>query len=123
MFYVPYEVFSFDITDGELIDRYTAEALPGDRHVKHAGPHYGSITRDSNGHIWVAARASADENSLATWMARTSCPDNITDWEPYNSLFHSSGPGSHAPQIIALDERRVACVLFAKYEKMTMVFF
>ncbi|MFC1558327.1 hypothetical protein ACFL40_03130 [candidate division KSB1 bacterium] len=122
LFYVPYEIFLFDIVDGRLTAGEKAEALPGDQHVRHAGPHYGSITRDTNGYIWAAARALTGEKGLATWVARTCRPDDIMDWKPYHSLFKSSGPGSHAPQIIALDEEKVVCVLFAKYEKMTMVF-
>ncbi|MBT4485632.1 MAG: hypothetical protein HOC71_18350 [Candidatus Latescibacteria bacterium] len=122
MFYVPYEVFTYDIIDGNLVKGITVEALPGDHHVMHAGPHYGSITRDSDGRFWVAARALADKSGLSTWVARTSSSDNVIDWEPYHTLFKSSGPGSHAPQIIALDNGLVACVLFAKYELMTMVF-
>ena len=55
-------------------------------------------------------------------MARTSRPDDISAWEPYTILFESAGPGTHAPQIIALDEGYVACVLFTKYEKRTAVY-
>jgi len=123
MFFVPYEVFPFGILDGQLVSGKEAEALPGDAHVGHAGPHYGSITRDANGHLWVAARAQNPEHGyLATWVARTTRPDDISAWEPHHVLFKSSGPGTHAPQIIALDEGRVACVLFVKHEKMTAVY-
>jgi len=123
MFFVPYEVFPFDIVDGQLLVGQEAAALPGDAHVGHAGPHYGSITRDTNGHLWVAARAQSPEHGyLATWVAHTVRPDDITAWEPQHVLFKSSGPGTHAPQIIALDEGRVACVLFVKHEQMTSVY-
>ena len=123
MFFVPYEVFLFDIIDGQLVAGKEAEALPGDAHVGHAGPHYGSITRDTNGYLWVTARAQSPQHGfLATWVSRTIRPDDITAWEPHHVLFKSSGPGTHAPQIIALDEGRVACVLFVKHEKMTVVY-
>ena len=122
MFFVPFEVFPFDIVGDRLIAGQPAEALPGDKHVSHAGPHYGSMTRDTNGYLWVAARAMADVNGLATWVARTTRPDDIADWEPHTALFKSAGPGTHAPQILALDEGRVACVLFAKHEQMTVVY-
>ena len=123
MCFVPFEVFPFDIVDDRLVAGKEAEALPGDAHVAHAGPHYGSITRDTNGYLWVAARAQVPEHAwLGTWVARTSRPDDITAWEPHHVLFESAGPGTHAPQIIALDEGRVACVLFVKHEKMTALF-
>jgi hypothetical protein len=48
-------------------------------------------------------------------------PDDITRWEPHHVLFKGSGPGTHAPQMVALDEGWVACVLFVKHEQMTMV--
>ncbi len=87
MYYVPYEVFPFDINNEDLIPGNETEALPGDRHVGHAGPHYGSLTRDSKGYFWVAARAIADSVGLATWVARSSRPEDITDWEPHQVLF------------------------------------
>jgi hypothetical protein len=55
-------------------------------------------------------------------VARTVRPDDIAAWQPHHVLFKSSGPGTHAPQIIALDEGRVACLLFVKYEKMTVLY-
>ncbi len=122
MFTVPYEVFPFDIAGDRLVAGKEAEALPGDRHVGHAGPHYGSITRDTGGYLWVAARASADAKGLATWVARTAHPDDVTAWKPHTVLFKSAGPGTHAPQILALDGGRVACVLFAKHEQMTALY-
>ena len=122
-FYVPFEIFPFDVVDGRLVGGTPSEALPGDRHIGHAGPHYGSLTRDTNGHLWVAARALARaDGRLATWVARTVRPDDTTAWEPHTVLFESAGPGTHAPQILALDEGRVACVLFAKHERMTAVY-
>ena len=120
-FHSPYEVFPFDIVGDGLVAGVESEALPGDRHVGHAGPHYGSLTRDTNGYIWAAARALA-KGHLSTWVSRTSRPDDITSWEPYTILFESAGPGTHAPQIISLDEGRVACVLFTKYEQRTAVY-
>ena len=123
MFFVPYEVFPFDIVAGRLIRGKEAEALPGDAHVAHGGPHYGSMTRDTNGYLWVAARVqSPDKGWPATWVARTARPDDISAWEPHHVLFKSSGPGTHAPQIIGLDEGRVACLLFVKHEKMTVLY-
>ncbi|HIE30353.1 TPA: hypothetical protein EYP66_24095, partial [Candidatus Poribacteria bacterium] len=122
MFFVPYEVFPFDIVGDRLVAGEPAEVLPGDKHVSHAGPHYGSMTRDTNGYFWVAARAVADAKGLATWVARTIRPNDITAWKPHTVLFKSAGPGTHAPQILALDEGRVACVLFVKYEQRTVVY-
>jgi len=122
MFYVPYEVYSFEIDGDRLVAVDRAEALPGDRHVGHAGPHYGSMTRDTDGHVWVAARALAGKSGFSTWVARTTRPDDISAWDPHTVLFTSAGPGSHAPQIIVLDEGRVACVLFVKHEQMTFLF-
>ena len=123
MFFVPFEVFSFEIAGNRLIAGREARALPGDAHVAHGGPHYGSMTRDTNGYLWVAARAQSPEHGWpATWVARTARPDDITAWEPHRVLFKSSGPGSHAPQIIALDDGRVACLLFVKHEKMTVLY-
>ena len=123
MFFVPYEVFPFDIVDRRLAPGKEAQALPGDAHVAHGGPHYGSITRDSNGYLWVAARAQSPEKGWpATWVARASRPNDIASWEPHHVLFKSSGPGTHAPQIIALDQGRVACLLFVKHEKMTVLY-
>lgn len=122
-FYSPYEVFPFDIADGKLIAGKEAEALPGDKHVGHAGPHYGSMIRDTNGYLWVAARTPMTPGKgLATWVARTTRPDDITAWQPHTILFESAGGGTHAPQIIALDQGHVACVLFTKYEKRTSVY-
>jgi hypothetical protein len=124
-FYAPYEVFQFDIIGDRLMAGESAEALPGDKHVGHAGPHYGSITRDTNGYLWVAARALTKTGSnghMATWVARTVHPDSISAWQPHNVLFESAGPGTHAPQIIALDEGRVACILFVQHERMTKVY-
>ncbi len=123
MFFAPYEVFPFAIVDDRLVAEEAVEALPGDAHVGHAGPHYGSITRDTEGYLWVAARSQSPEHGwMATWTARTTRPDDINRWEPHHVLFKSSGPGTHAPQIIALDEGRVACVLFAKHEQTTAVY-
>ena len=123
MFFVPFEVFPFEIAGNRLIAGNEAQALPGDAHVAHGGPHYGSITRDTNGYLWVAARAQSPEHGWpATWVARTVHPDDITAWQPHHVLFKSSGPGTHAPQIIALDEGRVACLLFVKHEKMTVLY-
>ncbi len=123
MFFVPFEVFPFEIVGSRLVPGKESQALPGDEHVAHGGPHYGSITRDTNGYLWVAARAQSPEYGWpATWVARTARPDDITAWEPHRVLFKSSGPGSHAPQIIALDEGRVACLLFVKHEKMTVLY-
>ena len=123
MFFVPFEVFPFEMVGNRLISGKEAQALPGDAHVAHGGPHYGSITRDTNGYLWVAARAQSPKHGWpATWVARTSSPDDITTWEPHHVLFKSSGPGSHAPQIIALDEGWVACLLFVKYEKITVLY-
>lgn len=122
MFFVPFEVFPFDIAGDLLIAGKPTQVLPGDKHIGHAGPHYGSITRDTDGHLWVAARVAADAKGLATWVARTSRPKDIRDWQPYHTLFQSSGTGTHAPQIIALDEGRVACVLFTQHEKRTSVY-
>ena len=122
---VPYEVFPFEIDGNRLIAGREVAALPGDKHVGHAGPHYGSLTRDTNGYFWVAARAltrTGPDGQLSTWVARTARADDISEWAPHTVLFTSSGPGSHAPQILALDDGRVACVLFAKYERMTAVF-
>ena len=124
-FYSPYEVFPFDLTDDRLVAGKVSEALPGDEHVGHAGPHYGSITRDTNGYLWAAARAltkTGADGHLATWVARTSRPDDISAWEPHTVLFESAGPGTHAPQIVSLDEGRVACVLFTKHEQRTAVY-
>ena len=56
MFYVPFEVFPFVIDGTGLVPGQPTEALPGDKHVAHAGPHYGSMTRDTEGYFWVAAR-------------------------------------------------------------------
>jgi len=122
MFFVPFEVFPFDIVGNRLVVGKPAEALPGDRHIGHAGPHYGSLTRDTDGYLWTASRAIADTKGFATWVARTTRPDDITVWEPHHVLFKSSGGGTHAPQIIALDEGRVACVLFAQHEQVTAVY-
>jgi len=122
-FYSPYEIFAFEIQGHKLTAAGEAEALPGDAHISHAGPHYGSLTRDTNGHLWVAARAIADTSwCYATWVARTTRPGDITAWEPHTTLFKSSGPGTHAPQIIALDRGRVACVLFTQHEQRTSVY-
>jgi len=120
-FHSPYEIFPFDVVGDRLVAGKEVEALPGDKHVGHAGPHYGSITRDTNGYLWTAARALA-KGHLATWVARTSRPGDISDWETYTILFKSAGPGTHAPQIVALDEGYIACVLFTKYEKRTAVY-
>jgi len=123
MFFVPFEVFPFDIADGQLVAGKEAQALPGDAHVAHAGPHYGSITRDTNGYLWGAARAQSPEHAwFATWVSRTTRPDDITVWDQHHVLFKSAGAGTHAPQIIALDDGRVACVLFAQHEQMTAVY-
>ena len=122
---VPFEVFPFEIDGDRLIAGQEVAALPGDNHVGHAGPHYGSLTRDTNGYFWVAARAltrTGADGHLSTWVARTTRPGDISEWAPHTVLFTSAGPGSHAPQILALDGGRVACVLFAKYEQMTAVF-
>ena len=124
-YYVPFEVFPFDIVGEELVAGKEAKALPGDAHVGHAGPHYGSITRDTNGYLWVVARAltrTGANGHLSTWIARTAYPDDIAVWEPHKVLFESAGPGTHAPQILALDGGRVACVLFAQHERMTAVY-
>jgi len=122
-FYCPFEVFPFEIRKGRLVPGTPAEALPGDRHVGHAGPHYGSLTRDSRGYFWVAARAQAKQyGRMAVWVARSAKPDDITAWRPHEVLFESTGPGTLAPQIIALDGGRVACVLFAQHASMTAVF-
>ncbi|MFC1635251.1 hypothetical protein ACFL5Z_10460 [Planctomycetota bacterium] len=124
-FYAPYEVFQFDIIGDRLMAGWSAEALPGNKHVGHAGPHYGSITRDTNGFLWAAARTLTKTGSnghIATWVARTVRPDDISVWQPHHVLFESTGPGTHAPQIIALDEGRVACILFVKHEQMTKVY-
>ncbi len=124
-FYAPCEVFQFDIIGDRLMACQSAEALPGDKHVGHAGPHYGSLTRDTNGYLWVAARAltkTGPDGHIATWVARTVRPDDISAWRPHNVLFESAGPGTHAPQIVALDEGHVACILFVKHERMTMVY-
>lgn len=124
-FYSPYEVFSFDIAGGLLSVDSEMVALPGDRHVGHAGPHYGSIARDTNGYLWTAARAltkTGADGHLATWVARTCRPDDIASWEPHTVLFESARPGTHAPQIIALDIGHVACVLFARHEQRTAVY-
>lgn len=121
--HAPYEIFEYNIVDGRLVPAGHAEALPGDRHVGHAGPHYGSLTRDGRGHLWVAARALVrDGGGLAVWVARSSRPDDASQWEPHHVLYASGGPGTLAPQIVALDGGRVACVLFAKSEKMTGAF-
>jgi len=122
-FYSPYEVFPFDIVGERLVAGKEAAALPGDAHIGHAGPHYGSISRDTEGYFWVAARALIEANGrLASWVARTAHPDDIAVWEPHTVLFASAGPGTHAPQIIALDAGYVACILFAKHEQMTAAF-
>lgn len=123
VFHAPYEVFPFDIVGDRLVGRKEGEALPGSSHVGAEGPHYGSLTRDSKGHIWVAgrARAGADER-YATWVARSKRPDDISEWERHTALFTSGAAGTHAPQVMALDEGRVAGVLFVKPERMTMVF-
>jgi hypothetical protein len=122
-YYMPGEVFRFDIAGEKLAEAGLGVALPGDAHVGTEGPFYGSITRDTNGHLWVAARATATSNgSFATWVARSKRPDDLREWEPHKVLFTSGTPGTHAPQVIALDGGRVACVLFVKPELMTMVF-
>jgi len=108
-----------------LVAGKEVEALPGDRHVGHAGPHYGSMARDTNGYIWAAARAltkTGEAGHLSTWVARSTRPDDISEWETHTVLFESAGPGTHAPQIIALDGGRMACVLFTKHEKRTAVY-
>ena len=122
-FYSPHEVFPFDIISNQLKPGKVVAALPGDQHIGHAGPHYGSITRDTNGHLWVAARAQWPEyGRLATWVAPTTRPYNVSAWESHTVLFESKGPGTHAPQILVLDEGRVACILFTKHEQMTTIF-
>jgi hypothetical protein len=124
-YFVPYEIFPFDIVGQQLIAGNAATALPGDAHVGHAGPHYGSMTQDTEGFFWVAARALTKvgpEGHLATWVSRTVRPNDITTWEPHTVLFESAGPGTHAPQILALDDGQVACVLFLGHEKMTVVY-
>ena len=124
-FYAPYEIFQFDVMGDRLMVAGSAEALPGHRHVGHAGPHYGSLTRDTNGYLWVAARAltqTGPQGHLATWVARTVRPDDMSAWQPHHVLFESAGPGTHAPQIIALDRSRVACILFVKHERTTQVY-
>lgn len=127
MFYAPYEVFPFHIEAGNLVPKQPFKALPGDRHVMHAAPHYGSMTRDSNGYLWVAARALTrfgDElTTLGAWVARSLRPDDPSEWQPHTVVFQSAGGGSVAPQVVALDSGRVACVIFAKYEAMTTVAF
>ena len=121
--YSPYEIFPFDIDGDGLVAGKVAEALPGDKHVGHAGPHYGSITRDTNGYFWVAARALIDvKGKTAVWISRSSAPDDIAHWEPHTVLIESTGPGTLAPQIIALDNGRMACVVFAQFEQNTQVY-
>jgi hypothetical protein len=122
-YFSPYEIFTFEFIGEHLIPGDVRIALPGDAHIGHAGPHYGSITYDTNGFLWVAGRALVEANGrLATWVSRTVHPNTIDKWEPHTVLFESAGPGTHAPQIIALDNGWVACVLFAKYEKKTLFF-
>ena len=124
-YFVPYEIFPFEIVGQQLVAGNEAIALPGDLHVGHAGPHYGSICQDTEGYFWVAARAltkTGPEGHMSTWVSRTVSPNNIRTWEQHRVLFESAGPGTHAPQIIALDDGRVACVLFVKHEQMTMVY-
>lgn len=124
-FHSPYEIFPFDIVGDKLVADGEFKALPGDKHVGHAGPHYGSIAQDSGGHIWAAARTltkTGPDGHLATWVARTTTPNDVSSWEPHTVLFESAGPGTHAPQIVALDENRVACVLFTKHELRTAVY-
>lgn len=125
MFYAPYEVFPFQIESGNLVLGQPSEALPGDQHVMHAGPHYGSMTRDSNGYLWVAARAltpaSGGGTSFDVWVARSLRPDDPTEWQPHTVVFQGAGGGSVAPQVVALSSGRVACVIHAKYEAMTTV--
>ncbi|MDY6853850.1 MAG: hypothetical protein SWO11_03945 [Thermodesulfobacteriota bacterium] len=122
-YYSPYEVFPFCIADKRLVAGKAVVALPGDAHIGHIGPHYGSITRDTNGYLWIAARVLIKANgNLATWVSRSTRPDDISTWRPHTVLFESAGPGTHAPQILALDKGYVACVIFTKYEQITAVY-
>jgi len=122
-FYAPYEVFPFTLSGGRLIAGQGVAALPGDQHVGNGSPHYGSLARDSSGYIWIAGRAPwAPGETFATWVARTTRPDDITEWGKHTVLFKSAAPGTHAPQIIALEEGRLALVLFVKHEQKTMLY-
>ena len=121
MYYVPYDVHAFRIEGGKLLpDGGPYEALPGDQHVMHAGPHYGSMCRDGNGYLWVAARAlMGDPPTLAAWVARSTGPDDPSAWEPHSVIYHSPGPGTVAPQVVALAGGRVGCMVYSKHDKAT----
>jgi len=122
-FYCAFEVFPFEIAGGRLVAGEPAAALPGDAHMGNEGPHYGSLTRDTSGYFWAAARAMAGlDGRFVTWVARTTRPGDITAWQPHTVMFKSNGPGTHAPQIIALDQGRVALILFVKNELKTSVY-
>ena len=123
MFYAPHEVFGFKIEGGKLTGGKASAALPGDKHVMHAAPHYGSMTRDTKGHLWVAARALSKPPGLDVWVARSERAGDASAWTEHEVLFHSTGPGTVAAQIIALGEGHVGCVIFAKHEQMTAVTF
>lgn len=119
----PFEVFPFDIAGGSLSAGQPVAALPGDAHMGNEGPHYGSLTRDTSGYFWAAARSMAGlDGRFVTWVTRTTRPDDITAWQPHTVMFKSNGPGTHAPQIIALDQGRVALILFVKNELRTSVY-
>jgi hypothetical protein len=123
-FYKPYEIYQFEIS-GNVLSKtpVEGEAIPGHAHIGLIGPEYGSLTRDSKGRFWVAARVPGGKGGpVATWVARSRRPEDIREWERHTVLFTSPVNGTHAPQIIALDEGRVACVLFVQQEEMTMAF-
>ncbi|MBW7997415.1 MAG: hypothetical protein FVQ81_12745 [Candidatus Glassbacteria bacterium] len=114
-FFSPLEIFSFAVADDSLVLTGRAEALTGDAHFGHAGPHYSSLTTDSDGYFWVAARAQTAEYGIyQTWVARSSEPVDISAWEPFDSVYLSPGQGTLAPQIIGLDQGKVSLVLFSQ---------
>lgn len=122
-YYCAFEVFPFDIAGGRLAAGQPVAALPGDAHMGNEGPHYGSLARDTSRYFWAAARAMAGlDGRFATWVTRSTRPDDISAWQPHTMMFKSNGPGTHAPQIIALDQGRVALILFTKNELSTSVY-
>jgi hypothetical protein len=118
--YSPYEVFALDILPQGPMTSEIATALPGDSHVGHAGPHYGSLGRDTDGHLWTAARAMSPDG-LSVWVARSTLPDDISAWDPHTVLIRDR-QGTLAPQIIGLSGGQVGCVVFSKGDEGTLFF-